>query len=392
MQISRIEIQDSPVTRGRVRLRGEVAYTSNGGGTEEYWFEVPQELASGLSTSGNPWLISLLPLAAALHEPLQVPLPVDAELVENASQVMRIWQAWYPQLAVVPLEVTAGGGERPAASRTAALFSGGVDSFFTALRPRESAPPAERGEVDDLITVWGFDIGLDRPEAFARLGSRHREVARELGKRYVEVATNLRTTRWGRTPWGPLAHGCGLAGVALALEGCYGRVLIPATAGYRDLHPWGSHPLTDPLLSTAGTRFVHDGAAHTRIQKTALLISSPVALRSLRVCWESQTEENCGRCRKCHRTMLILELLGALERCTTFPQSRVDLRRAARVYCQQSWDFREYRDIREFALQVGRPDVARAVASAMRRSRRRTWVLDRTRAVRRYLAGLLGKP
>ena len=53
----------------------------------------------------------------------------------------------------------------------------------------------------------GFDIPLDHDDAFARLRSRHEVVAQELGKALIDVATNLRSTRWRAAQWSYLAHG-----------------------------------------------------------------------------------------------------------------------------------------------------------------------------------------
>jgi hypothetical protein len=237
-----------------------------------------------------------------------------------------------------------------------------------------------------MLSVWGFDVPLRHREAIARLRTRFQGVASDLGKDFVDVSTNLRCTRWSETDWPYLAHGCALAAVGLALERRYDRVLIAATGGYRDLHPWGSHPLTDPLLSTTSTTLVHDGAGFTRVQKTELLVTSEVARGALRVCWRSESDENCGECNKCYRTALILELLGALGRCSTFPNEPVDLGRAGRVYCAQPWDFREFRDIRALALRVGRPDIAKAATRSMQRSPR----LMRRLALARALRGRRG--
>jgi len=126
----------------------------------------------------------------------------------------------------------------------------------------------------------------------------------------------------------------------------------------------------------------HDGAAFTREQKLTLLAKSPMALRTLRVCWRSGTDENCGACNKCYRTMVQLELLGALDRCGTLPHGPVDLERLSRVYCAYSWDFREFGDIQRLALERGRPDVARAAERAMRRSGRLAPRLALARALR----------
>ena len=375
MELRRVTVIESPVHVGRVRLCGEVVYDRADVGAEQYWFEVPEAQAAELSTAGDPWLAWLLPLAVTLHEPLRICRPVDRGLYQNVHELMAIWRAWYPHLSVVPIEAdSAAGVPTGAPARTAAFFSGGVDSFFTVLRPHDA--------VDDLVTVWGFDVPLERADAVARLCRRFRAVAAELEKGFVDVATNIRTTHWRMTDWGPLSHGCALAGTALGLGRRYGQVRIAATGGYRDLHPWGSHPLTDPLLSTGQTAVVHDGAAFTRVQKLELLVTSPVALGALHVCWRSQSDHNCGACNKCYRTMLILELLGARERCSTFSPAPLDLGAAAKVYCAHPWDFREFQDIKALALTRGRGDVAHAADLAMRRSRRLSQGLKVARAFR----------
>lgn len=355
----------------RARLVGNVRYDDTGA-SEACWFDVPAAVGDSLSRDGTPWLAALLPLAVTLKQPLRIALPVDARLLRQAHQIMEIWRSWYPGLAAVPIEADVRTEPAPSAAqgdaggtRTAALFSGGVDSFFTALRPRDET----NFRISELVSVWGFDIPLEHDAAIGRLRRRFAAVADDLGVTFTDVATNLRATRWAQSNWATLAHGCALGGVALALEARYANVMVAATGGYRDLHPWGSHPLTDPLLSTSRTSVVHDGAAFTRTEKTMLLAASAVALRELRVCWRSQSDRNCESCSKCYRTMLILELLGTLPRCTTFATDRVDLRAAERVLCAQPWDYREFRDIHALAVKVGRTDIVRAVERTVSGSR-----------------------
>ena len=128
MEVRDVRIEDSPLGRERARLRAEVRYDTGSPGAEEYWFDVPRANIAELSVSGNPWLACLLPLAAHTGESLRVTLPVDRPLLENAERLMRIWQAWYPKLAVVPVEASAA--ERAPDVRPpggAAFFFGGVD-------------------------------------------------------------------------------------------------------------------------------------------------------------------------------------------------------------------------------------------------------------------------
>jgi hypothetical protein len=386
MEVRRIAVCESGRHPGTVRLQAEVVYDDSHP-SEVYWFEVPEAHAAELSGSGDPWLASLLPLAATLGEPLRIRGSVDEMLLENAVRVMNIWRAWYPHLAVVPLHADGVAQEPgPLPARTAAFFSGGVDSFFTVLRPRQHAGPAERGEIGDLITVWGFDIKLESPDAFSRLRQRHVGVARALGKELVEVATNLRSTRWAAAQWSYLAHGSALAGVALALGRRFRRVHIASGGGYRGLHPWGSHLITDPLLSTTGTTLVHDGSAYLRTEKTVAIAHSPVAMEALRVCYHTWSEENCGVCSKCLRTMLTLELVGALQRCTTLPHALTPAQ-VERMDCSHFADLREFEDIRRLAVAAGRVEMIRALERSLRRGGLRARVREGAEAVRGTLRG-----
>jgi hypothetical protein len=165
-----------------------------------------------------------------------------------------------------------------------------------------------------------------------------RDAAASLGKNFVDVATNIRATRWWKSGYGVLSHGASLASIGLALENRYKRVLIASTNAYNNLAPNGSHPLTDPLLSTSQLAATHDGAGFNRIQKTELLCSSDVALRSLRVCWQSQSDENCQNCNKCYRTVLTLMLLGHLDQCATFDKTKLHLEKIPKIYSEDDND------------------------------------------------------
>jgi len=390
VELVNLRVEESPESPDRVRLLGDVVYDTGATTPETYWFDYPAAVAHGLSTTGNAWLACLLPLAVTLGEPLRVPAPVSARLLAGARDVMGIWTSWYPHLQEVDLAVETREAHPASASSQGAFFSGGVDSFFTALRLCEDRVDPDSGNPAgsvDLITVFGFDVPLHRTEVVERLCRRHREVADALGARFVDVRTNLRHTRWREADWELLAHGPGLAGIGLGLEGRYRSLRIAATGGYRDLHPWASHPLVDPCLSTEALEMVHHGAAFRRVDKMRRLVASELTSWALRVCWRSGTDENCGECNKCYRTMLILELLGALERSRTFSATSVDLRRAGRVYCERPWDYREFRDIRELAHQVDRPDIALAATRAMKGSRRLTGCLRALRSLPRSEAG-----
>ena len=200
--------------------------------------------------------------------------------------------------------------------------------------------------------------------------------AETYGLQAIDVATNLHeTVWWQKADWGRVAHGSALASIALALEGRLSRVLIPSTHRYSDLEPWGSHPLTDPLLSTSRTRVVHDGAGASRVEKTELLVTSPMALSTLQVCWATKRFYNCGSCLKCYRTMATLELLGALGGCERFSPTAFDLRKLAKAYLPEASDRTLMEEVYELARAKGRLDVAHAIGRSFRHTKRLSAVL-----------------
>src|SRR5262249_39799935 len=324
--------QRSPLGADQVRLSGCVVYDSGQPTEETFWFDFPADYEPFISDSAHPWLACLLPLAATLGEPLAIPPAADPLFLKNIRGLNQVWKAWYPHLHLVRLDVpvaAAIAGERP--GEVAALFSGGVDGYFTALRHLDISAAEDGTVIDDLVFVRGFDIPLAEQDGYEKTVRALRHAAEELGKHLVVVATNLRETRLNRVNVQLLWHGAGLLSTTLALEKRYRVVFIPSTHSYLDLAPWGSHPLTDPLLSTTATRVVHDDPCFNRTEKLERIAGCSTVLRTLRVCPRSRSSFNCSNCSKCFRTMATLEVLGTLDKCVTFDASRFSVDRLARV-------------------------------------------------------------
>jgi hypothetical protein len=371
MELVSVRTSESPSGQGRVRLIGELAYDDRPGKREECWFEVPEEHAESLSLSGNPWLTCLLPLAVTLGQPLRLCAPVDPELRAGAARVMQMWEEWFPRLHPVEIEAVSKPSELDGGPReVAGFFSGGIDSFYMVLKNREAVHPPALPAITRLLSVWGFDIPIQADDEFRRLRSRLSDAARELGKDFVDVATNLRETRFRETNWGRLAHGGALAAVALTLERRFRVVYIAGTHSDGPERPWGSHPGTDPLLSTTITRFVHNGNGIRRAEKTVYLSGSDLAMRSLHVCFRIRSAENCSDCPKCLLAMLTFEVLGVRERASTFRARPIDLDRVRRIYLRSAAHVRFYQDIALRARAAGLLELADAIDACVRRSLR----------------------
>lgn len=254
---------------------------------------------------------------------LVVEKPTSPKLLKGIKRTQDILCCWHDQFSSI--DVRAMSAEQPctpATGRVGCFFTGGVDSFYTLLKHKD--------EIDDLIFVHGFDISLEETTLREQTSRMIQKVASDLGKRAIEIETNLRTLLDSYLGW-HWSHGSALATVAHVLAGELDRIYLPSTHTYSDLFPWGSHPLLDPLWSSEALQFVHDGCEANRVEKVELISEHEVALDALRVCHENPDGVyNCGTCEKCLRTMINLRCVGALERCSTFAHS-LDLKRVARM-------------------------------------------------------------
>ncbi|GAA1729406.1 hypothetical protein [Microcella frigidaquae] len=284
-----------------VAVRGEVTTV---------WFEADRPVAR----SAAPVLPAVLPVAMRVGAPLELLDEHDAVAIENAARAAQTLHGWFSDLTPVAVAARAATIDDRSAGGVGCFFSGGVDSYFSALQ--------HLNEVSHLIFVHGFDIEIADEALAAKAISEARSAAAELDRELIVVRTNVRALSEPHVAWGDCYHGAALAAVAHLLGNDLGRVIVPASYHVSDLFPWGSHPDLDPWWSSSRLTLVHHGEEFTRPQKVAAIATSPVAMAHLRVCWENQGGRyNCGQCEKCVRTMINLRAAGALERCATLPNT-----------------------------------------------------------------------
>jgi len=393
MELQHVEKANSPKSRNKLRLVGKVNYDKSTTQPECYWFEISEDYADALSSTGNPWLTCLLPLAVTFGEPLCINMPVDRVLFENAQKLMHIWKGWYPHLHVVPIEAEVIEAVKPKKHRRiASFFSLGVDSYFSLLKYDEDAASDSLSPISDLIFVGGFDRNLDQLGTFDKLQEIANKVASELSKRLIVISTNMRYTRFKETDYSYLSQASILASVLHALEGLeYNEVLLPSSYSHQQLAPYGSHPLTDILFSTSSTKINHHGTEFNRVEKTQLVTQSDIAMQTLRPCWPLPLGENCKSCSKCLRTMATLEVIGVLDKCTAFGGSKLDLGALSNQFLDKRGPI-YYQEIKSFAEKSGRKDIANAIECSLKRTEHIMKIIKPLRWVKKHAKKLRGKP
>jgi hypothetical protein len=267
--------------------------------------------------------LGLLP-SMKLGADFRLGAPLSPRLLGAAARLSDIYCSWHADFSQASLLGAEPAVTLPCPGKAVAtFFTGGMDSFYTLLKHRD--------EITHVIFVHGVDVGLRDLKLRRQVSDMLDRVGQEFGVGVIEIESNIRGFfEYHHIDW-EVGHGAALACIGHLLAPHFRRVYIPSSFTYADLFPWGSHPLTDPLWSSEGIEFVHDGNEASRAQKATLLAHSDVALQSLRVCFHNlNSAYNCGYCEKCVRTMINLQAAGALGRCTTFP-GKLDLKRVKRL-------------------------------------------------------------
>lgn len=360
-------------------------------------FQVPLAFADALSDRADPFLAAMLPTAVASGRPLVIEGEVSSRLLEQIGQQMEIWNWQNPCWEPVRVEATHVWTGRHAGSATGSFLSGGVDSFYTLLKNHDLERGANR--VSHVLCVLGFDLDPDNEAMYGIVAGRMQEVADALGVALIRLRTNLRTFTDPFVGWQYQQMGAGMAAAGLSLSPLFRRVLIPSGDTFlvsTIVAP--SNPLSDPLWSTDSTEFSHDGCEATRLQRIRRYIAgSDLALRHLRVCFRniangSPTAWNCGRCPKCVRTLLLLHVAGALERCTAFDVRTLDLQAVRALETDPRYSASHLEEALALLEHGGRePLLQDALREALRKSRRFSkrleifWKTELLRPLRRGL-------
>ena len=334
---------------------------------EVLWFDVPEptELAK---TYADSFMIMGLAGSMFRREPLVVSAkyPVSSHLIANLNAIQKILNSWNPVFHIVPVEANSTE-VRSLDVGVGSFYSGGVDSIASLITNKE--------RVDSALFIGGFDFAVDR-EAFAGPIARNKRILDHLQVPQIVVHSNQR--QWGMTTgvarnfW----HSGYLAAAAFLTSP--GRFLVPSSHTLAELYPAGSHMVLDHLWDNGNKSLEHVDPELSRTQKIERIAAVPEVLENLHVCW-FYPDRNCGKCAKCIRSMITLDILGVSG---PFPR-HITVAEIARLKATTWEDLSFLIDNVMFAHKAGRGDVVRALKKAIRR-------YDRTKALEDIDRGLLG--
>jgi hypothetical protein len=287
-------------------------------GAVQPYLAFPREIESFVAGTADAFVPMLLVPCLEKGEPLEIVPAISRRLAQRVPRITDVLLALFPNFHRISVKLNVQEeSPQPSGDAVASLFSGGVDSFYTLLKGLTGTDPDLRPT--HLFFMRGLEQPLDQSSGADATRDIVQEIAHQTGVGLLWGETNLRLL-FGLN-YELYYHASALIGSALALSGGMKRLLVPSTFSYGQLIPWGSHPLLDELWSIESMEVIHHGAEARRVDKIAVLARDyRSAFRHLRVCLKNQAgPNNCGRCQKCARTMMALEMVGVLSDTPTFP-------------------------------------------------------------------------
>lgn len=278
--------------------------------TKHLWYRLPVAYKSALTESCDPFVVAYLLDAMHCAADFIVHGEVSPSLLQNLEEFQDAWAIWKPR-RYTKVDILADYEREqipPDTTATVMTFSGGVDACFTAYRHRTGKCGRWQRNLRAGLMIHGFDMTLRKANDYQRALKKSGILLQSLGMELIPVATNLRKVLFDPVD----AQGNFLASCLTLLKGEYISGLIAGSFYFPALiFPWGTNPITDPLLSSDSFRIIHDGTGYSRFEKVRQIAEWSETLTNLRVCIVGENKDrNCCRCEKCIRTILSYRAWG----------------------------------------------------------------------------------
>lgn len=292
------------------------------------WYKVPSEYADYLCIErSDAFVVACIYFAMVAGLDIQSDVPITSclkyQLNEQIIPLLCNERSGFKRIGI---QCDTAGDLEQSLKCVGTGISCGVDSFSTILMGLKNTLP-EGNKITHLavfntgsLNFYGYEtiksLETWREETEKELDYHVRtgkKVADELGLKFISVDTNIPDLYQGCFL---LSHTYRNMSCILATQkmwGCYyyasaGEGLFSADIR-NDSGAYDAFIL--PNISLHNLKFYVSGFELLRMDKIKMIADNIVVQKYLNVC--SYGKENCGRCTKCKRTMLNLDLIGKLD-------------------------------------------------------------------------------
>lgn len=303
------------------------------------WYSVEKQYGQYLCDEvADAFVLVMLQLAMKTNQDIKVEAPVSSRLlfnIENTLQPLFVKAfAGFHHVKVMAQSAVENNYHGTAVGCGCSL---GVDSFSALLKHLSTDVPenyrathlalfncGQLGDVDLKGAEENFHTTVASLQPFIEeVKLPLVAVNSNLNELYVDSEVKLLQSFVNRT-----------VSCVLALQKLFGKYVYASSYSVEqfEFSPKDeSHMETAfvPLLGTESTELILTPSVMTRVEKTEYLSQFDITYRYLDVCWaaqmkycsdnnptllETKTKKNCGRCIKCMRTLLTLEILGKIDK------------------------------------------------------------------------------
>jgi hypothetical protein len=280
------------------------------------WYETSSEYeAFLLSERMDAFLVAILPLAMRIEKNIICEAPVTEQFLHNLNQLLiPLLCKGDSRLFHSKITASSDASKLISANGVATGMSCGVDSLHTTLTYLNSSFTSMN--LTHLYTgnyLYGNKGAIyDRADL----------VAKDLNLKLVKTRTNISELfKEFNLPHVPTHFFKTIFGV-LCLKKLF-KIYYYSSAGdfasnfllknNSDKDTTDIELLLLYMFSTPDFQLISGGGSVDRLQKTKELINFDTAQKYLNVCLNPYLAVNCGKCGKCLRTLLSLDMLGALD-------------------------------------------------------------------------------
>ena len=264
------------------------------------------------AATGDAFLLLALRFAMRHGHKLVLKGTASEHLINNLDDIQKLLRSLDRNLSLVDVEAEDVKPSETVEERfiqgvrnlkTGVMVTGGLDTFYIL--------QAHLSEIDNFVYIRGFENRSNPiPFQFHTFKSVKRS-ASELNINLVEVETNLKDF-YERN--GERDHSLGIAAVGALLSSQLHKLYIPYNHANAILFSRkGQDPELSDLVKNNHFRIIQTGIEVTKEEKVEAVVSNETVMETLRVCWENPNRAyNCGRCKRCSRTMSDSDIVHSL--------------------------------------------------------------------------------
>lgn len=266
-----------------------------------------------------PFLCNMLPIIWVTDASIEVN-EIDKNFYESIDEFKKGYEKMYPNILfkgkLYVKDIILN--EYEDSGKSICFFTGGVDATSTLITHIEENPIT--------VTLWGADIKTNNEKGWEKVKKHIIDNTPNIENRFIKSTfrdimneKNLNTVikkyvseNW----WHGFQHGIGLIGHAAPL--CYIdkiiKVYFASTNTKENINATcASDPKIDNFVRFGSTRVFHDGYEFSRQDKVNNICNYNKENNKkfkLRVCYETDTGNNCSECPKCIRTIMEIKVNG----------------------------------------------------------------------------------